>query len=319
MAHFDLSLDALWKYSPPHTRQPDFDRFWQETLDAAVQQPLNPLLEPLESPYRNVNLFRASFSGWGGASIVGVYATPLGDGPFPGVVLYHGYASRRPETFHLLGWILQGYAVLAIDIRGQSGESSDSGGYSGGHALGLLTLGIGDPRDYYYRGVYIDAVRAVDVLADLPEVDAARIGLAGASQGGALTLAAAALVGSRVRAAVAEIPFLCNFERAATLVDTEPYSEIGRYCRQSGADSALVFRTLSYFDCMNLTDRISAATLVTCGLMDDICPPSTIFAAYNAISAPKDIFVAPFGEHTTFPGVLDMRARWFAERLQPMP
>jgi cephalosporin-C deacetylase len=143
--------------------------------------------------------------------------------------------------------------------------------------------------------------------------------MTGASQGGGLTLAAAALCGlSRrvyLRAAVAEIPFLCHFERAATLMDSGPYPEIGSYCRRSGADAAQVFRTLSYFDCMNLADAIVAPTLITSGLMDSICPPSTIFATYNHITAPKDIFVAPFGEHDTFPGVYEARARWFTTHM----
>jgi cephalosporin-C deacetylase len=243
---------------------------------------------------------------------------PAGSGPFPAVSLYHGYTSRRAEPFELLSWTSQGYAVLATDVRGQSGESSDSSGYPGGHAAGYLTMGVSDPASYYYRGAYIDAVRAVAVLAAQPEVDAARICLSGGSQGGALTLAAAALCALQqvpIRAAVAEIPFLCHFERAATLMDSGPYTEIGAYCRRSGADVAQVFGTLSYFDCMNLADMIAAPTLVTVGLMDTICPPSTVFAAYNAIGAPKELFVSHFGEHELFPGVHTARMRWFGTHL----
>jgi cephalosporin-C deacetylase len=228
--------------------------------------------------------------------------------------MYHGYSSVRPDAFELLSWVSQGYAVLAIDVRGQSGESSDSGSYPGGQVPGYLTRGIEQPATYYYRGAYIDAVRAVEALASHAAIDSRRVGVVGGSQGGALALAAAALCALAgniaVRAAVAEIPFLCHFERAVTLVDSEPYREIATYCRRHGADSAQVFRTLSYFDVMNLTSLIQAPTLVTSGLMDMICPPSTIFAAYNNISAPKEIFVDPFGEHEMFPGVYAARARW---------
>jgi cephalosporin-C deacetylase len=122
--------------------------------------------------------------------------------------------------------------------------------------------------------------------------------------------------GAGQRAAVAEIPFLCHFERAAILMDEPPYTEIGTYCRRSGADRKTVFRTLSYFDCMNLASYIKTPTLVTVGLMDAICPPSTVFAAYNHIQAEeKDIIVDYFGEHDTFEGVPEARVRWFARHL----
>jgi cephalosporin-C deacetylase len=314
MALFDMPLDELRRYAPPLTRQDDFEAFWSDTLAAANDQPLDARFEPLETAYRSARFYRASYAGWGGAPINGIYAAPEGNGPFPAIALYHGYSWHRPDAWELLSWVSQGYAVLATDVRGQGGESGDAAGYPGGHAPGFMTMGVGDPQHYYYRGVYVDTARAVEVLAARPEVDAARIGATGGSQGGALTLVAAALNG-RVRAAVAEIPFLCHFRRATTLVDTSPYREIPEYFRRTGADVEQTYRTLSYFDCMNLAARIGAATLVTCGLMDDICPPSTVFAAYNQIEAPKEIFVSHFGTHTTFPGVLEARARWFAGHL----
>ncbi len=317
--HFDMPLDELRTYRPTLTRQADFHQFWQDTLQEAARQPLDARLEPLNLPYQGVQMYRARYAGWQGAEIVGIYAHPDSSGPFPGVAIYHGYSSMRPDPFELLSWTSQGYAVLAIDVRGQSGESSDGSGYPGGHAPGYLTLGASDPASYYYRGAYVDAVRAVEFLAEQPVVNRERLAVVGASQGGGLTLAAAALCALSgtiaVRAAVAEIPFLCHFERAATLVDTQPYQEIARYCRRSGTDAAQLFRTLSYFDGINLADQITAPTFVTAGLMDDICPPSTIFAAYNHIAAPKEMFVSSFGDHMTFPGVLEARARWLHQHL----
>jgi cephalosporin-C deacetylase len=328
MAYFDLPIEELRTYRPPDTRQPDFESFWLNTLTEAARHDLNPHLEPMDVPYRGVRMFRASYAGWN-SEVVGTYAIPEGNGPFPAVVIFHGYSSRRPVPFELLSWTSQGYEVLAVDVRGQSGESSDHLGYPGGHAPGYMTMGIHDPHHYYYRGVYIDAVRAVSFLAAQPEVDSKRIVVTGASQGGGLTLAVTALCDLNkskskdpllavvdVHAAVAEIPFLCHFERSATLVDTEPYNEIGRYCRRSGTNPQAAFYTLSYFDCLNLAEYITTPTLVTAGLMDMTCPPSGIFAVYNTIPAPRDIIVSQFGEHETFPGVHEARARWFDHYLQ---
>jgi cephalosporin-C deacetylase len=309
-----MPLEQLRTYAPPLTREPDFDEFWESTLAAAAETPLDLQLEELDVPFRGVKMYRATFAGWGGAPIVGVYALPAGSGPFPAIAIYHGYSWHRPEAWDLLAWASQGYAVLATDVRGQGGESGETLGYPGGHAPGFMTTGISSPENYYYRGVYVDTVRAVEVLAQRPEVDATRIGATGGSQGGALTLVAAALSG-QVRAAVAEIPFLCHFRRATTIVDTGPYNEIANYFRRTGADVDQTYRTLSYFDCMNLAPRITGSTLVTIGLMDDICPPSTCFAAYNRIPGEKSVFIDQFGLHATFPGVPTARAAWFAKHL----
>jgi cephalosporin-C deacetylase len=314
MALFDMPLEELRRYAPALTREADFDAFWERTLAESARTPLDLRLTPLELPYRNAKLYRATFAGWGGAEIVGTYATPAGDGPFPAIALYHGYSGRGPEPWNLLAWTSQGYAVLATDVRGQGGLSSDNAGYPGGHAPGFMTMGISDPERYYYRAVYVDTARAVEALASRPEVDAGRIGATGGRQGGALTLVAAAL-DSRVRAIVSEIPFLCHFRRATTLVDTAPYKEIREYFRRTGADEDAAYRTLSYFDCMNLAPRIQAASLVTIGLMDDICPPSTCFAAFNHIAGDKEALVNTFAGHETFPGVLEARAGWFAAHL----
>ena len=321
MSYFDLPLAELEKYRPPLTRQPDFDSFWHDTLREASNQTLHIESTLLDVPYHGVRMFHMTYNGWNEAPMTGTYAVPEGTGPFPGIVIYHGYGGRKPDAAELLVYASQGYAVLAVDVRGQSGNSGDNAAYPDGHHAGYMTMGISEPQTYYYRGVYVDSLRALDALGAQSEVDTGRIGITGGSQGGALTLAVAALCerypdGPRVRAAFAEVPFLCHFERAVTLVDTHPYREIANYLR-SREDNEVerVYRTLSYFDNMNLAEYISAPTQVTVGLMDTICPPSTIFAAYNRISAPKQLYLSRFGEHATFPGVLDARARWFAQHL----
>ena len=117
-------------------------------------------------------------------------------------------------------------------VRGQQGRSADNVISSSGFAAGWLTKGILDKNEYYYRGVYLDAVRAVEVLASMEGVDSTRIGVMGSSQGGAITLAVSAL-SDIPKVALAEYPFLSNFERAVEITPTGPYLEIPEYFRET--------------------------------------------------------------------------------------
>ena len=118
----------------------------------------------------------------------------------------------------------------------------------------------------------------------------------GGSQGGGITLAAAGLVPD-LAASLPDVPFLCHYRRATELVDSYPYQEITRYCKTHRDKIDTVFQTLSYFDGVNFATRANSSTLFSVGLMDDTCPPSTVFAAYNYYAGPKQIKVWPYNQH----------------------
>ncbi len=161
---------------------------------------------------------------------------------------------------------------------------------------GFMTRGILDPKTYYYRRVFTDAVRAIEAARSHPLVDASRTVILGGSQGGGITLAVAGLVPD-LAIAMPDVPFLCHFRRAVTLVDTDPYNEIARFLKIHRDQVETVFRTLSYFDGVNFAVRARAAALFSVALMDMICPPSTVFAAYNHYAGEKDIRIWQFNGH----------------------
>ncbi|RME97345.1 MAG: cephalosporin deacetylase [Chloroflexi bacterium] len=296
MSIFDLSLEELQIYRPALTRQPDFEQFWQTTLAEAAQQPLNAELTAVDYPVPEIRAFSTRYAGWQGASVAAWYLRPSGNGPFPAMVFYHGYTRSKEGIYNYLPWVLQGYAVLAVDVRGQSGETADTATYSSGHARGWMTKGILSEYEYYYRGVYVDAVRALDFLAARPDVDITRVGLTGFSQGGGLSLAVAAL-DNRPALTMPGMPFLCHFERPLQISRAYPYWEFADYLRDYPHRTARVFKTLSYFDNLNLADKIKCPVLVSVGLIDEICPPSTVFAVYNHLPGPKQIAVFPYHQH----------------------
>jgi cephalosporin-C deacetylase len=112
-----------------------------------------------------------------------------------------------------------------------------------------------------------------------------------------MTIAAAALAPDRVKLAMPDVPFLCHYRRAVELTDQLPYLEITQYLKVHRDRVERVFRTLSYFDGAHFARRIRAQCLFSAALMDMICPPSTVFAAYNRVTSPKQMRLYAFNEH----------------------
>ena len=181
--------------------------------------------------------------------------------------------------------------------NGQPGHTPDpEPAGSGPQYPGFMTRGILDPATYYYRRVFTDAVRAVEAARAHPAVDPARVAVTGGSQGGGITLAVAGL-DPTVAAAAPDVPFLCHYRRATQIVGTAPYVEISNYCKTHREKVATVFETLAYFDGVNFAARAQAPALFSVGLMDDICPPSTVYAAYNHYAGPKQMSVWEYNNH----------------------
>jgi len=310
MPLIDMPLDELERYAPPPDSQPDLAAFWERTLAEAASQPLDVELERVaDYPVDGLVVSRLAYTGWRGARVAGWFLAREGAERQPALIFYHGYSAHKGQPFDYLAWALQGYTVLAIDVRGQAGDTTDTVVYPGGHHSGWLTQGVHDPDAYYYRGVYVDCVRALDVLASRAEVDMARVGLHGVSQGGGLALAVAAL-DQRPRLVMAGVPFLCHFRRAVLVSNSAPYQEIAVYLHRRPEHTERAFRTLSYFDTANLADRITCPVLMTVGLQDLVCPPSTVYAVYNHITAPKELRVFPYGAHEWFATHYETKLRW---------
>jgi cephalosporin-C deacetylase len=252
---------------------------------------------------RTVECFDVTFNGYGGQPIKGWLLLPAQRSePLPCVVEYIGYGGGRGFPFEWLTWSSMGYAHLIMDTRGQGstwrkGDTPDNQAEGANPQIpGFMTRGILDPHTYYYRRVFSDAIRAVESAREHPAIDPARIAVSGGSQGGGISLAVSGL-DSTIQAALPDVPFLCHYERATSITDGFPYQEIVNYCKVHRDHVETVFNTLSYFDGVNFATRAKARALFSVGLMDEICPPSTVYAAYNHYAGPKDIKIWPYNHH----------------------
>lgn len=297
----DLSEAELRDYHSAQTDPADFDSFWTATLAETRQHPAQVEIERVDAGLRTLDVFDVTFAGFGGQPVKAWLRVPAGaTGPLPTLVHYHGYGRGRGQAYENLLWASAGFAHFEMDTRGQgwwgsTAATSDDAG-SGPHAPGFLTHGIDSPLNYYYRRVFADAVRAVDAARSLELVDGGRIGVMGTSQGGGIALAVAGLM-PEVAAVVSRVPFLCDFPRATVITDEMPYKEIGQFLATNRDRVAHVHETLAYFDGVNFARRATAPLVMTVGLMDAVCPPSTVFGAFNAYAGPKQMTVWPYNGH----------------------
>lgn len=329
MPWFDLPLADLRSYRTATEEPPGLDEWWRNQLDQAralAEAPTVTRYEP--AGYGPAEVYDVAFSGARGDRIRAWYIRPPASGadgpsdPAPMVIKFIGYGGGRglPADHMLLPAI--GYPVFVMDSRGQggrwtTGSTGDQPGEGPSYSA-VMTRGLDSPEGYYFTRLFTDAVRAVETAAELSGAGragsgagpgAARIAVTGVSQGGGLALAAAGLLGDTVAVCHADVPFLCDIHRGVTVAPDMPYAEVAEFLARQVDYEATALDTLRYVDCALLARRITARCLLSVGLMDTICPPSTVFAAYNEITAAKDIAVFSFGVHAVPPAHLERQLR----------
>ncbi len=305
---FDLPLEKLATYAGRNPCPADMDAFWDRAL--AEMHAVDPRVELVRSPFQapGSECFDLWFTGVGGARVHAKYARPAdGKARHPAVLKFHGYTGDSGGWMDKLAWTGAGFCVAALDCRGQGGKSQDVGGVTGTTFRGHIIRGLQDGAErLLFRSIYLDTAQLAGIVMNMPEVDPARVGAMGGSQGGGLTLACVALE-PRIRRAAPVFPFLCDYQRVWEMdLAKDAYDELKVFFRQFDPQHERereIFTTLGYVDCQHLAKRIRAEVMMGTGLMDTICPPSTQFAAYNKITSPKRMELYPDFGHEGLPGI----------------
>ena len=290
------------------TRKKDFDDFWKKRKQALAEVDPDFKVTRSDRSTEDLTVYLVEMRSYGNVLIRGWYTVPNKPGPHPAILSVPGYTSTMtPYTQR------KNVATFALNPRGH-GNSKDDVDPKGKEFM-YIGFDTDSPQTYIYAGVFMDCIRAVDFLASRDEIDKTRIGVEGGSQGGGLSFATAAL-DQRIVFCAPDIPWLCDW---AGYVTTSPWPN-DNYPKLIEDHPGLTYnqinRLLSYFDTMNLAERIKCPVLMSVGLQDVVCPAKTIFSTYNRIKSKKEYYVYPFTEHSVGQEHYTLKDKWMAKMLQ---
>jgi Acetyl esterase (deacetylase) len=297
MGYIEEVTRDLYQYLPPLTAQNDLDAFWTATIEQAKNVPLQPERTEVDYPSKHVKVYDIAYNGLDDTRIRGWLIIPaiLKQATYPCLIHYHGFTGSRGEPSELMHWAMMGMAVLSVDCRDQGGPTGNSASYSHGFLSNVASKGVHNKWEYYYRYAYMDCLKAIDFACAQPEIDADKIVIEGGSQGGALGMAVVAL-DKRPKLAMVDVPSNSNLV-ARIEGNHGAFGAVAEYLKRHPEQTDLVLDNLSYFDTMNLADRITCPVLASVALKDETCPAQMYFATYNRILAEKEIVVYPFNGH----------------------
>ena len=280
---------------------PDFDAFWDARMAEADAAELSYRLEPARVPaYPACVFYDLFFKGIDGAELHAKVHMPVMDEPVPAVLQFHGYPGSSRSWFEHLSFCGMGMAIIALDNPGQGGPSIDAGGYAGPTVSGHIIAGLEGPAEgLYYTRLHQSIRILVRIVSQLPGIDTERLYASGASQGGGLALATAAL-NPQVTRVAALYPFLSDYRLVWELGADEVAYEGVRYYSHwrdpQGKHLDEWFGKLVYVDTVSFAHRVPKTTKVLfgTGLADHVCPPPTQMAVYNELACVK--------RHRFYPG-----------------
>ncbi len=308
MPMLDMPLEKLKTYKGSTPKPVDFDKFWNKAL--RQMHAIDPQVELVPAKFQVplAECFDLYFTGVGGARIHAKYLRPKNaPQPHAAICQFHGYSGNCGDWNDKLNYVASGFSVASLDCRGQGGQSEDVGGVQGNTLQGHIIRGLDDdsPDKLLFHQIFLDTAQLANIVMKMPEVDPERVGAMGGSQGGGLTLACAALE-PQIKLAAPVFPFLCDYKRVWEMdLAKDAYWDLRQYFRlfdPRHEREEEIFTRLGYIDLQHLAPRIKAKVLMFTGLMDNICPPSTQFAAFNKIKSKKDVVIYPDFGHEGLPG-----------------
>lgn len=307
MPTVDMPLEELKLYQGTNPCPNDFDAFWDHSLEEVYG--IDPQAEflPYDYPSQIAEMYDLWFTSTKGARIHGRVAVPKNlTQKAPATLHFHGLFGRCENWKNLIVYASQGFVAVTMDTRGQGGLSEDVGGVPGTTITTPFMRGIeGKPEGLLVRDIFLDTVQLARVIMARDDVDETRVGVYGGSQGGGMSVACAALV-PKIELCAPTYPYMSDYRRVWNMdLDKVAYDGIQYWFRWFDPHHERedeIFTKLGYIDIQFLAPRVQATVMMTTGLMDTVCPPSTQFAMYNKIIAPKSVLIYPDFGHEELNG-----------------
>ncbi|UKM64105.1 acetylxylan esterase [Flavobacteriaceae bacterium GSB9] len=296
----------------PTVKMPkDFDAFWEKALEENKKIPLNPQLTFMpEYSNTKVEVYLVRLQNYRKAKhLYGYLCKPRDNKKHP--VLFHppGAGVKKIEPFH--AFAEAGFISFISEIHGISPEISKENYDDIKQALkNYWALNLDNKDNYYYKSVYLGCSRAIDFLTSLPEFDDKNVVVTGGSQGGALSIVTAGL-DKRVSALASFYPALSD---NTGYLNNRPGGWPHMFSNRYAHNSSKKIETAAYFDIVNFAKKITVPGFYSTGYNDNTCSPTSVFSAFNAISAPKQIVITPISGHWRFSETNDTSLNWLKQK-----
>lgn len=295
----------------------DFDAFWQTAKEELAKVPMDAKMTLMpERCTEKTNVYHVNLQNYRvGARLYGILSVPKKEGKYPALLQVPG-AGVRPYGGDI-ATAEKGVITFQIGIHGVPVDMNPTvyTDLGAGSLSGYWNYNMDDRDRFYYKRVYLGCVRANDFLTSLPQYDGINLAVVGGSQGGALSIITAAL-DARVKSLGVFYPALSDvtgylFDRAG---GWPHYFDKSNRAWNEKKDKIV---TLSYYDVVNFARRVKVPGYYSWGFNDETCPPTSMFAAYNVISASKELYLALDTGHWTYPEQGEKMNAWLLSRLKP--
>lgn len=276
----------------------DFDTFWDAQKQKLASLPPAPELTPVEQPDQSLTCFDVQVQCLGGMPVSGYFARPATAEPrsLPIILWVHGAGVRSSSLGNAVQGARSGFLSMDINAHGipNGRPAAFYTGLSSGKLSGYRHAGRNSRDSVYFRGMYLRLVRAIDFLTAQPEWNGDHVVVVGHSQGGGQSLVAGGL-DSRVTFIAPGVPAICDHSgQAAGRVNGWPKLVPAT---ADGKPDAQILQAARYVDAVNFATRCRAEAIMSVGFIDAVCPPSSCYAAYNAIQGSKSVLNEPHMGH----------------------